>query len=607
MTIDMQAPLSSQHWTIQDPSQGARWIFGYPCRCNSWSHKILKPCVFEVGTDNAGWLCMYRHLFLGCGLLVALAGCSPPDAYDVNNPDHQIGGLIGGKPASKDDFPSAVLIFGNCTAAKVGPRQLLTAAHCVHDDKTNSLRPMYLPHSLIEITNAHDVTPANQQAVAQLVEVESTAMHPQWVKDCGSSCDFDTFGPNVLGPNVPPDVAVVTLAEDTPSIPAAVVDMHTIATGEGVVVTGYGCTKSLNEKYDYDYQQLRFDETQALDGEALNHPRSYVPMTDPRHDLVMASYVITPGSKASVEEASLCPGDSGGPLYRIYGDQSIVVGVNAYYTFMDGSGVSMTNWHTRLDVMSRFQTAVFLRAQGVQLIEALPGTGAVQAQTDAVINGGATLLQTLWRGNQGWLRSVPVTNGDIDWRNASGWLGPGNIGDFPGSGDMQSYSDVVINDGTTLLQTIWRGDQGWFRAVPMVNGGNVDWQNASAWVGPGDIAGLPGSGDVQAQSEVIINNGKSLMQTWWRGNQSWLRAVPIVAGGNVDWKNATGWIGPGDISALPGAGDVQAQSDIVTSGGKTLLQSFWRGNQGWIRSIPISTDGAVDWKNATGWIGPAAP
>lgn len=544
---------------------------------------------------------MKRISILGCGLVIVFAGCSAPVENSVDDLDVDVGGLIGGQPASANDFPSAVLIFGNCTAAKVGPRQLLTAAHCVHDETTNTLREMYRPQSLIGITNAKNITPTNQSAVTQWVEVQSTAMHPRWVEACGNGCDI-----NVLGPDVPPDVAVVTLAQDTPSIPAAFVDLHTITSGEGVVVTGYGCTVSLNDKYDYDYQRLRFNVTQALDGQALNHPGSFVPEGDPRHDLVMASYVITPGSKASAQEASLCPGDSGGPLYRADATQSIIVGVNAYYTFTDGSGISMTNWHTRLDVHSRFQTGQFLRTQGVQLIEALPGTGTMLTQSDVVINGGSTLLQSLWRGNQGWLRSVPIVNGSIDWRNASGWLGPGDINTLPGSGDMQSQSDVVINDGKTLLQSFWRGNQGWLRAVPLINGGQVDWANATAWVGPGNIADLPGAGEIQAQSDVIINNGKSLMQSLWRGNQGWLRAVPIVDGGNVDWKNATGWIGPGDIAALPGSGDIQTQSDLLKDNGKVLLQSLWRGGQGWLRSVPM-VNGSVDWANASGWLGPAKP
>jgi hypothetical protein len=422
-----------------------------------------------------------RPFLIGSLAIIAFAGClAPEDGVDRSGTES--GALIGGQPASSTDFPSTVLIMGptigNCTAAKVGPRQFLTAAHCVHKKENNTLSPDYQPGSFIGITTAKKVTSANRAAVTQWVEVKSTVMHPGWAEACGSGCNV-----NVLGPDVPPDVAVVTLAEDTPKIPAAKVDLHTIGAGEGVIVTGYGCTKSVNTPHADNYQQLRFDITKAIAGDALNHPGSFVPSGDPRHDLVVASYVITPGNLANAQEASLCPGDSGGPLYRADGTQSIVVGVNAYYTFKDGTGISMTNWHTRLDVRSRFQIGQWLRTLGVQLIETLPGTGAMQSQSDVIINNGQLLLQSFWRGNQGWLRSVPIVNGNLDLNNAGAWGGPIDIGILPGSGDMQSQSDVIINNGQILLQSFWRGNQGWLRSVPIV-GGQLDSNNAGAWGGP---------------------------------------------------------------------------------------------------------------------------
>ena len=50
--------------------------------------------------------------------------------------------------------------------------------------------------------------------------------------------------------------------------------------------------------------------------------------------------------------ASICPGDSGGPVYRDDGTQTKIVGVNSYYDFApsDTQGISFANWHTRLDL-----------------------------------------------------------------------------------------------------------------------------------------------------------------------------------------------------------------------------------------------------------------
>lgn len=71
----------------------------------------------------------------------------------------------------------------------------------------------------------------------------------------------------------------------------------------------------------------------------------------------------------------LCPGDSGGPLYRKLADGSlVVVGVNANYTFTGGyeyptpegfsfryGGSPRTNWQTRVDGEVGLKVGAWLR------------------------------------------------------------------------------------------------------------------------------------------------------------------------------------------------------------------------------------------------------
>mgnify|MGYP000644449504 CR=1 FL=1 len=67
--------------------------------------------------------------------------------------------------------------------------------------------------------------------------------------------------------------------------------------------------------------------------------------------------------------ARLCPGDSGGPLYKATPDGVAVVGVNANYTLLpddkDEVGIPVTNWHTRLDGSSRNHVGDWLSQVGV--------------------------------------------------------------------------------------------------------------------------------------------------------------------------------------------------------------------------------------------------
>jgi hypothetical protein len=50
---------------------------------------------------------------------------------------------------------------------------------------------------------------------------------------------------------------------------------------------------------------------------------------------------------------------------------TLIVGVNAYYSFrpkdVDPDGISVTNWHTRLDREARFELGAWLEDLGVEI------------------------------------------------------------------------------------------------------------------------------------------------------------------------------------------------------------------------------------------------
>lgn len=83
-------------------------------------------------------LCL-SSLPLGCAF-----GTAAPDevAGDATNDERA---LVRGKAAAPSQFPATVVIRWGCTAAKVGPKHLLLAAHCVHDHEVNQVRWDYQP------------------------------------------------------------------------------------------------------------------------------------------------------------------------------------------------------------------------------------------------------------------------------------------------------------------------------------------------------------------------------------------------------------------------------------------------------------------------------
>jgi hypothetical protein len=118
---------------------------------------------------------------------------------------------------------------------------------------------------------------------------------------------------------------------------------------------------------------LKYAQLAALPATALLHPGGYfTSAADPTFVNLGGSYFFTPGKNLVATAASLCPGDSGGPVYRTNRTAETIVGVNAYYSFKppseDGPGVSVTNWHTRLDSGARNGVATWLHGLGVRVV-----------------------------------------------------------------------------------------------------------------------------------------------------------------------------------------------------------------------------------------------
>lgn len=301
-----------------------------------------------------------RQIF--AALATITLGCSSvaPDSEEVLLQEDE---LIGGRAALESEYQPTVYIQNGCTAAKVGPRHFLTAAHCVHDYYDNSYSTGYDAGSIFRVTTVNGPDSLGDPSAYVTMTIAATHVFPAWTEACarriteGGDCYV-----NVLtNPEYPPDLAVVVVNEDSPAIPQATVDARPVTAGDPVVTMGYGCEIWGGSTPT----RLKLDELSALPESSLVHEGAFIsPEAAP---LVAASNVITRGYGADPNAASLCPGDSGGPLYRGATSELLVVGVNAYYSFGGGASASLTNWHTRLDTEARYGVNTWLQELGVNM------------------------------------------------------------------------------------------------------------------------------------------------------------------------------------------------------------------------------------------------
>jgi hypothetical protein len=205
------------------------------------------------------------------------------------------------------------------------------------------------------------------------VTVDRIEIEPQRLATCrGSSSCVSILDPRGADS---PDVVVVITKEPLDFVPAtAKVDLDPVVPGDDVFVVGAGCEDYVWQRdFDYSRRRVKSAKTRALSPYDAFHPGSHMNQIGDRVSVATAyasSYFATPGPDWEAGSPGLCPGDSGGPVYRADA-KNVIVGVNATYTFKNfraNRPLPTTNGHTRLDGTSRWTVGKWLESLGVETV-----------------------------------------------------------------------------------------------------------------------------------------------------------------------------------------------------------------------------------------------
>ena len=266
-------------------------------------------------------------------LIQFLASCEPILNKSKHN-NVSAAGLIGPTFSAKKDFLATVYINSKCTGSKISEFKFLIAAHCVLNKQTARHKSNLLEGLSINLVNSTATLKRT---------IKNVSVHPSYIRELKrrilneesrKAISFKAF-----------DIAIIEIREKSASIPIAQINYDTVEIGEEVILTGFGCEDSLNSTKKYP-ESLLLAKSIVVSTE--DHDFYY------KRDLsdLVNFNLATAGFSYHSSFASICPGDSGGPLYK-KSDNSII-GINAQYLFKDKMGISFLNIHTSIHKSSEW-------------------------------------------------------------------------------------------------------------------------------------------------------------------------------------------------------------------------------------------------------------
>lgn len=228
-----------------------------------------------------------------------------------------------------------------CSAVKIDSKSLLTAAHCVVDERAGELKPAFRPGAEISLDNATQQNNGNdaisaivdatllpdayREGLAKLARYRRRRIAELKSQDSPLPTDSLERGLSMRYHFAEryPDIALIRLQTATPKIPVSQVDFRPLNAGAKVELVGFGCSQ-LARLNDRRSAERHSGWSRVIRVDAVNF--------------------YTEAGQRTAQSPSLCPGDSGGPvLYqgRVVGIHSVVYGLNARHGARSNMAVNL--------------------------------------------------------------------------------------------------------------------------------------------------------------------------------------------------------------------------------------------------------------------------